>query len=270
MTKLSLALAFTAVASSACLSGCDHPNSTTPTNPDFNSKSVFTDYGTYGRTIHFYDVEGNEWCYYDLLTMESSEEITLTISAPVQEKCNINTELPLVSYSAKITGENLKEDTISLSTVMTDSSRTNGVYSTDYKYREDTSDSEPLSPFVIFFRADERIMVNVEIETTESGLIANIPFITDYIMAPAGESVAHSTPFPNLFTGNSPEVYEELFNAYGFLDHLRTGDLPYPETEYYLFTLSVENRYNLYRDHPYQKLSPSENDPYPLSQIRIQ
>lgn len=263
--------AFASVMLSAILfTGCSSSSNEQSNNPDFNTNIEFRDYGTYGRTVYFNDVEGNQWCYYDVLTLDNPESITFTISAPFQEKCNTNNEFPVVSYSTEITGETTTEDTVSISTVMSDSSRINGKYSTDYKYTGNTSIDEPLAPFVFLFRADERIMVSMDIEKTDSGLVANIPFITDYIMVPPNESVDTSMTFSNVFTGSTSDVYEDLFNAYGFLDHLKTGELPYPETEFYLYVLSVENRYDIYQDHPYQKLSTTEADPYPLNQIRVE
>jgi len=253
----------------AALFGCDDHKTGTQTNPDFNNDVVFTDYGTYGRTVYFDDVDGETWCYYDLLTFGNPEEIRLTFSAPVQNTCAITTELPLISYTVDISGEQKTgEGTYKISTVMTGDNSTNYFYSPEGDLTQGEPRNDPLAPFISLFPIEKNISPSLFLRSTPEGLTSSVLSMADYyIPAPAEllESCSCEPTDAILLT----RVYAELLYSFGLFGHLET-EQPYPETTNFLFPLDVSDRHKPYLDHPYQKLSPSEGDPYPLNQIRVE
>ena len=251
------------------LFGCEDHGSTTQTNPDFNHDVLFSDYGTYGRTVYFKDVDDESWCYYDLLTFGNPEEVTLTFSAPIKNICAITTELPLISYAVDISGEQeTGEGSYQISTVMTDNNPTNYLYSPEGVLTQGEPRNDPLAPFISLFPVEKNITTSLRLTISANGLTSNVISMADYLIPGPRDVIAAFPPEQSDYT-LLKRVEAELLDSFGLFNHLKT-ELPYPETENFLFPLDVTDRHELYTDHPYQILSPSEGDPYPLNQIRVE
>lgn len=257
------------LAMTTALFGCEDHSAATQTNPDFNHDVLFSDYGTYGRTIYFKDVEGESWCYYDLLTFNSPDEIVLTFSAPLQNRCHTNSELPLISYRVAVSGEqSTEQNSYLISTVMTDNNATNYYHSPDGALSEGEARNDPLNPFISFFSAAENITISLRLTLSSSGLTSNVISMADYLI-PGPRDYLTAFELKQSDYALLKRIEAELLYSFGLFDHLKT-ELPYPETENFLFPLDVSDRYDLYTAHPYQKLSVTETNPYPLNQIRVE
>ena len=257
------------LAMTTALFGCEDHSSATQTNPDFNHDVLFSDYGTYGRTVYFEDVEGDTWCYYDLLTFENPEEIRLTFSAPIQNQCNTSSELPLISYAVDISGEQKTgEGSYQISTIMTDNNPTNYFYSPQGVLIQGEPRNDPLAPFISLFPAEKNIATSLRFTVSANGLTSNVLSMADYLI-PGPRDYLTAFELKQSDYAIYKRVEAELLDSFGLFNHLKT-ELPYPETENFLFPLDVNDRCDLYTAHPYQKLSTTEANPYPLNQIRVE
>ncbi|TNC87841.1 MAG: hypothetical protein CSH36_13985, partial [Thalassolituus sp.] len=136
MNNFNQLLAVLFVASSFIVSGCEHSDSSTEANPDFNRKVVFENYGTYGRTVYFKDADGETWCYYDLLTIDNPEQLKLTVSAPMEKQCSTDTDLILITYNSLITSEVAGDGVTSIQTIAKDFGRDAVIYPSNGVARE--------------------------------------------------------------------------------------------------------------------------------------
>jgi hypothetical protein len=266
MTKLSLGLAFITIASVAILSGCDHPDSTTRTNPDFNRKSVFTDYGTYGRTVYFEDDKGDTWCYYDLLTFNNPEYIELTVSHPMPVNCSLDQGLHIVTIRPAITGEKSSSDGgVTVSTVFYPNVKIDDhkVFPADNSDPENPTTLREIHPSVgiltgmipLAFMGSFKTIANLNLDYVDGALYGNIIYAGDYFY------FGISDPEDMDYTGIDVSNF-----VYGFsIDNQE----PDPDiTRPFQVTANTE-RAALYMDSPFQRLSPSEDNPYPLNQIEV-
>jgi len=266
MAKLSLALAFTAVASVVSLSGCDRPDSTTRTNPDFNRKSIFTDYGTYGRTVYFEDNQGDTWCYYDLLTFNNPEYIEVTVSHPMPENCSLAQDLHIVTIRPAITGEKSSADgRIAVNTVFDLSMDTEDhrVFPAENSDPENPTTLAAIHPSVgilsgmmpIAFMGSFKTIADLNLEYINGLLYGNIIYAGDYLY------FGISDPEYLDYTGIDLSRF-----VYGFsIDNQE----PDPNLTRPFQVAANPERATLYMGTPYQKLSPSEDKPYPLDQIEV-
>ena len=162
------------------LSSCFDSNNSSKTNPDFNQDVLFTDYGTYGRTIYFNDDEGSTWCYYDLLTFIYPSELKLTLSTPIKNECNTTNNLKMLTYTVLISGESQDNNgDLLISTIRPD---TNHEYRTYYSLGENSEVSTETLNFLQFFPGNDQLAVTLILSTSDDGYFANIPFITDFII----------------------------------------------------------------------------------------
>jgi len=262
--KLSyLALAFTSiVVTSACSEKDDHDT----TDADFNSAIIFNDYGTYGRTVYFKDINDELWCYYDLMTISNPETVTLTLSSPIKGSCSTNQDLTTVSYDLTIVGESRSDNKEThITTIIEDDIRYRGVYSAGV-YQQT---SEVNNPLIFFKPFNSDVLVSLRLIKKNEELFANHVFFSDYIMPSPTELQARVDRGNVQTIEEAEELYAVFMILEGYLDHMRYQE-PYPVTETDYFPHSVVNRHNIYTDYAYQKLSPSEGDPYPLNQIRVE
>jgi hypothetical protein len=248
-------------------------------NPDFNINSLFTDYGTYGRTIYFDDNQGVSWCYYDILTITNSSELSLTISNPMQQECHIDESLYLTTEYINITGEkkiNSTEFNIYTTPARTAASYivypSNGDFSesnTEYQTIKDIYyNPDPLFPF-ISLTGFNSVFGQKTIATLKISQINNQYW--------ANRLSAHDHIVVNEFLKNDKSI-EEAEAEFQFVIHelyLAFGgplyDKPLPDVDIaYSLVGRPDNREELYTAHPYQRLTPTEDDPYPLIQVRIE
>ena len=264
MTKLSLEIAVIAVASAFSLSGCDHPDSKTRTNPDFNRKSVFTDYGTYGRTVYFEDDKGDTWCYYDLLTFENPEQLKLTVSAPIKEQCSTDTDLILITYNSLITSEVESDGITSIQTVAKNFNREAMIYPSNGVEREpapilpDDSLFQIVTSINLAISGGNPAMVSLNLKLENDDLYGNIPYIFDYLTS--DKELLNS----DLMRVNSVGLFISYYALFSL------DELPDPSVAVPFPVAAQPVRSDIYMDHPYQKLSTTEADPYPLNQIRVE
>ena len=113
--KFYAATAFLTLLFLICLSGCSKKDS--DSNPDFNRDVLFTDYGTYGRAVYFTDNNDQQWCYYDILSINDASQLTLVISEPILDECNIDTSIYLSILETTITGESKSKENLKISTI---------------------------------------------------------------------------------------------------------------------------------------------------------
>lgn len=239
-------------------------------NPDFNQKALFTDYGTYGRTIYFNDDEGNTWCYYDILTMENSKELKLTISTPIKFKCHLDKSLYLTTEYISITGEEKNGDNeFNLSTTTTESEATYLIYPNNGDFSESNTEYQnakgniinpnPLAPLITFgpYRSGNTV-ATLRIAIINDEYFSNRISINDYWSV---NGLVNSETTVEEEIEAVIKIYSLLISLLSDGDELPVSDLPY--------TLlgRPENREELYTAHPYQRLTPTDEDPYPLTQI---
>ncbi|WP_369985791.1 hypothetical protein [Thalassolituus sp.] len=253
-------LTVTFIASSVIVSGCKHTDSSTETNPDFNREIVFKDYGTYGRTVYFEDTDGETWCYYDLLTIDNPEQIKLTISAPMEEQCSTDTDLILITYNSLITSEVAGDGITSIQTIAKDFNRKAMIYPSNGVAREPAPSLPDDGIFQIMASLNAALfggnpaMVALKLKSDNDELYGNIPYILDYLTS--DKELQHGD-----FMSEVGILYYALFSLDDQPDP--SVDVPFPVSAHPV-------RSEIYTDHPYQKLSTTEADPYPLNQIRVE
>ncbi|MDF1641918.1 hypothetical protein [Thalassolituus oleivorans] len=258
------------------LSGCDKNNSS---NPDFNQDVLFTDYGTYGRTVYFTDDEGQQWCYYDVLTINNSSTLKLTISSPVKGECNLDKSIYLRTDILNITGESVESSqtvntkravensrifniatTASGASPKYDTYPSNGNFSADNKEYQQAKKSAPGNqPLTIipFNGIDKTSVTTLRIMNKDDDYLANRISYIDYISLYGFLNSEMSIEV--IYT-----VYYELLYTFGIPLYTTPEpalDIPYPVVGL------PDNREDVYRASPYQRLTPSDDDPYPLIQI---
>ena len=260
-----------------CLSGCDKKDS--DSNPDFNRDVLFTDYGTYGRTIDFTDDEGQQWCYYDVLTINNSSTLKLTVSSPIQDVCNADKSLYIRTDKLHITGESVENSqTVSadgevkntrifnIATTAGDTSQkydtypSNGDFSADNTEYQEAKRSEPSNLFASLFNIDgisKTSVTTLRIMNKDDDYLANRVSYIDYIYLYNFLNIEMNIEV--IYT-----IYYELLDAFGII--LYTPPSPALEIPYLVVGLP-DNREDVHRDRPYQRLTPSDDDPYPLIQI---
>lgn len=264
-----------ATVSSLMLIACSENNNND--NTDFNTNALFTDYGTYGRTIYFDDNQGVSWCYYDILTITNSSELSLTISNPMQQECHLDESLYLTTEYINITGE--KKISSTEFDIYTTPARTavsyivypsNGDFSesnTEYQTIKDTYyNPDPLFPF---------ISLNYFISVFGQKTIATLKISQINHQYWTNRLSAHDHIVVNQFLKNDTSI-EETEAEFQFVIHelyLAFGgplyDKPLPDVDIaYSLVGRPDNREELYTAHPYQRLTPTEDDPYPLVQMR--
>ncbi|MEQ3695201.1 MAG: hypothetical protein ABNH16_11550 [Thalassolituus sp.] len=255
------------------LSSCSDSNNSSKTNPDFNQDVIFTDYGTYGRTIYFDDDEGSTWCYYDILTMNNSKELKLTISTPIKFECHLDKSLYLTTEYISITGEEKNgSNDFNLSTTTTESEATYLIYPSNGDFSESNTEYQnarvniinpnPLAPFITLgpYRSGSTV-ATLRISNINGGYFSNRISINDYwsVNGLVNSETTVEEAIEDVIKSNSL-----LISLLSDGDELPVSDLPY--------TLlgRPENREELYTAHPYQRLTPTEDDPYPLIQVRVE
>jgi hypothetical protein len=247
-------------------------------NPDFNIKSLFTDYGTYGRTIYFNDNQGVSWCYYDILTIINSSELSLTISNPMQQECHLGESLYLTTEYVNITGEKKNSSTeLIISTSLASTAASYSIYpsngdfsesNVEYQEKKDSYTPNPLAPFLYLtpFRSlfGQKTIATLNIAKIDNQYWASRLSADDYLAFNSLISNAVSIK----------EVYSELqfashevYMSFGGPNY--DSSLPDVDIAYSLVG-RPENREELYTAHPYQRLTPTEDDPYPLIQIHVE
>ena len=257
-------LTVTFVASSVIISGCKHSDSSAETNPDFNREIVFKDYGTYGRTVYFEDTDGETWCYYDLLTIDDPEQLKLTVSAPMEEQCSTDTDLILITYNSLITSEVAGDGITSIQTIAKDFGREAMIYPTNGVEREPAPSLPDDGLFQIMTMLNAAIfggnpaMVSLNLKSDNDELYGNIPYILDYLTS--------DKEFQNedFMRANSATLFISYYALFSL------DDLPDPSVDVPFPMAAQPVRSDIYADHPYQKLSTTETDPYPLNQIRVE
>jgi hypothetical protein len=257
------------------LSSCFDSNNSSKTNPDFNQDVLFTDYGTYGRTIYFNDDEGSTWCYYDLLTFNNSSELQFTLSTPMKNKCDTTHNLKMLTYTALVSGE-LKDNNGDL-IINTTRPDTVHEYRTYYSLEEYSEVTTKLIEFLKFFPGNNQLAVTLILSTNNDGYFANVPFITDFMIPNIyDESYFNQVGYFDAHTDASGtaeytreevrDIYIEVMDILGFTYPLQ-NELPYPSHYEPFFPWYVPNRHDVYQKHRYQKLVTTDEDPYPLAQI---
>lgn len=229
---------------------------------DFNQDVVFSDYGTYGRTIYFTDNDDQEWCYFDLLKIDSASQLEFIISEPIENKCSIDNSRHFSVFETMITGESKKDDSIIISTSSIYSRQeiypSNGDYSESNIEFQEKLDNDFFPTLGIILAIQQAIfgpiftssVVPFQIAEYENTFVANIISPTDYIY--------FGFPEPDDITS----IYSILFFS------LNTPNPPLDVI--YTIATNTEDRKALYTAHPYQRLTPTEDDPYPLIQIRVE
>ena len=275
--KFYAATAFLTLLFLICLSGCSKKDS--DSNPDFNQDVLFTDYGTYGRTVYFTDDEGQQWCYYDVLTINNSSALKLTISLPIQDVCSTDKSLYLRTDKLHITGESVENSqTVSadgevnntrifnIATTAGNTSQkyytypSNGNFSADNTEYQEAKRSEPGNPLALLLIIDgisKTSVTTLRIMNKDDDYLANRVSYIDYISLYGFLNSEMSIEV--IYT-----IYYELSDAFGTPLYTTPGpalDIPYPVVGL------PDNREDVYHDHPYQRLTPTDDDPYPLIQI---
>ena len=264
MNKFTPLLAVVFFTSSMIFTGCKPSGSSTKTNPDFNRKVVFEDYGTYGRTVYFEDTDGDTWCYFDLLTIDNPEQLKLTVSAPMEEQCSTDTDLILVTYNSLITSEVADDGITSIQTIAKDFQREAMIYPSNGIEREPAPSlpDDSLFQIMIFLNAalsgGNPAMVSLNLKSDNDDLYGNIPYILDYLTS--------DKEFQNedFMRANSATLFISYYALFSL------DDLPDPSVDVPFPMAAQPVRSDIYADHPYQKLSTTETDPYPLNQIRVE
>ncbi|TNC89482.1 MAG: hypothetical protein CSH36_12535 [Thalassolituus sp.] len=264
MNKLTQLLAVPFVASGIIISGCKHSDSSAETNPDFNREIVFKDYGTYGRTVYFEDTDGKTWCYYDLLTIDNPEQLKLTVSAPMEEQCSTGTDLILITYNSLITSEVAGDGITSIQTMTRDFDREAMIYPSNGVTREPPPflPSDSTLRFMTILNAaifgGNPAVVSLNLKSENDELYGNIPYILDYLTS--------DKEFQNedFMRANSATLFISYYALFSL------DDLPDPSVDVPFPAAAQPVRSEIYADHPYQKLSTTEADPYPLNQIRVE
>ena len=256
------------------LSSCFDSNNSSKTNPDFNQDVLFTDYGTYGRTIYFNDDEGSTWCYYDLLTFIYPSELKLTLSTPIKNECNTTNNLKMLTYTVLISGESQDNNgDLLISTIRPD---TNHEYRTYYSLGENSEVSTETLNFLQFFPGNDQLAVTLILSTSDDEYFSNVPFITDFIIPNIFDTDYFNRVGFNTDTYTSGiakdtregtrEIYTFIMDIFGFTYPLQ-NELPYPSRHEPFFPWYVPDRHEVYLQHSYQKLVTTDDDPYPLAQI---
>ena len=229
---------------------------------DFNQNIVFSDYGMYGRTIYFTDNDGQEWCYYDVLKIDSASQLEFIISEPIENQCSIDNSRHFSIFETMITGENKKDDSIIISTSGIHSRQeiypSNGDYSESNIEFQEKIDNDFFPTLGIILAIQQAIfgpiftssVIPFQIAEYENTFVANIISPTDYIYFGFPES------------DDITSIYSILFFS------LNTPNPPLDVI--YTIATNTEDRKALYTAHPYQRLTPTEDDPYPLIQIRVE
>ncbi len=275
--KFYAATAFLTLLFLICLSGCSKKDS--DSNPDFNRDVLFTDYGTYGRTVYFTDDEGQQWCYYDVLTINNSSALKLTISLPIQDVCSTDKSLYLRTDKLHITGESVENSqTVSadgevnntrifnIATTAGNTSQkyytypSNGNFSadnTEYQEAKKSEPGNPLEPLLIIDGISKTSVTTLRIMNKDDAYLANRVSYIDYIYL--YEFLNSEMSIEVIYT-----IYYSFLDAFGILPYTTPSpalEIPYPVVGL------PDNREDVYRASPYQRLTPSDDDPYPLIQI---
>ena len=251
------------------LASCFNSEKSSKNNPDFNHNVLFTDYGTYGRTIYFDDNEGETWCYYDVLTIKSYSDLDISISAPIKGDCELNQSVVLSTINTKIISEKKTDKyTTSITTISENINRilyaSNGDFSeenTEYRDKSEIYDNyndlkTEINYEILesFFGKPKSSLVIISLINEKKALKGNIISQTDYFITPKhpAEIIESSWFFSELtFYGgaNIPSI---------------PIDIPFP------LIAAGSDRTEIYTAHPYQRLTPTEVDPYPLIQIHVE
>jgi|TARA_R110001583_G_scaffold189412_1_gene352256 hypothetical protein len=253
--KFYAATAFLTLLFLICLSGCSKKDS--DSNPDFNQDVLFTDYGTYGRTIYFTDNEDQRWCYYDILSTNDSSQLTLVISEPILDECNIDTSIYLSILETTITGESKSKENLKISTIKPYFYNSVFPSNGDFSDANEEYQSKLAPPTLqiinsmsnsIFGSSLNSAIVDFTLKQDSASYIANIISPSDYF---------------SLRDRSYPESVLELFSIFFLLVDLPPLDQPYP------VVAAGDNRDALYSAHPYHKLIISDDNFYPIDQITI-
>lgn len=265
-----------ATVSSLMLIACSENNNND--NPDFNINALFTDYGTYGRTIYFDDNQGVSWCYYDILTITNSSELSLTISNPMQQECHLDESLYLTTEYVNITGEKKNSSTefiISTSLASTAASYSiypsNGDFSEsniEYQEQKDSYNPNPLAPFLFLtpFRSlfGQKTIATLKIAKIDNQYWASRLSADDYLAF--NSLISNDVSIQDAYL-ELQFVSNEVYMSFGGPSY----NSPLPDVDIsYSLVGRPDNREELYTAHPYQRLTPTEDDPYPLIQVRIE
>lgn len=257
------------------ISSCFDSDNSSKTNPDFNQDVLFTDYGTYGRTIYFDDNEGETWCYYDVLTFNNSSELQFTLSTPIKNECDTTNNLRILTYTVLISGESKDNNgNLLISTTRPDTVHEYRTYYSLEEYSEVTTET---FDFLQLFPGNNQLAVTLILSKNDDGYSANVPFITDFIIPNIyDESYFMRVGYFDInrdasgFAEDNSEgvrdIYIGVMDIFGLTYPLQ-NEHPYPSRHEPFFPWYVPDRHDVYQKHMYQKLVATDEDPYPLAQI---